>query len=313
MTIQDKCIKLNNDIHKRMFQKNHFESSFGHYEKCFTSLDLIEDCQDAIDEFINLPESILQNRSVLNIYGVLQAMFCQQDGLFGLFQNISKNQDIKLDDFFTKFQFNKEIRKVRNDIVGHPTSRNNNSEFYFIDKGPNSKFRFSYAGYNPEYRVVKVDLRKFIDDQMIFTEKILESVENIIQTAMEQHKKEYKNRSLHSIISDLNYSILSIKRGIWDSQRSFQAEPGLKIVRASLTEFIDELKLRYKGFIPESVEHTTKTIEYILNKIEIWLNNGELFGNEDARIFMIAFDKEFNDLIQMSKELDKEYTSDHTS
>jgi hypothetical protein len=144
---------------------------------------------------------------------------------------------------------------------------------------------------------------------MKFSERVLESVDNLIQTAMEQHKKEHNHKSLNSRISNLNYSVLSIKRGIWDSQRSFQAEPGLKTLRASLTEFIDELKSRYKGFIPEAVEHTYKTIEYILDKVEMWLNNGELFGNDDARIFMIAFDNEFEDLIKMSKEIDEEYNT----
>lgn len=309
MTIQEISRKLNSDIHERIFQSNHFESTFGDYEKCFTSLDVIEDSEDAIDEFLDLPESNMPKRSVLYIYGVLQAMYCQQDGLFSLHQNISKLEFKKQNDFFNYFKFNMDIREIRNDIAGHPTSRKGNSEFYFIDKGPNSKFGFSYAGYKPEFRVVEVDLKYLIEEQREFTRKVLKEVENIIKRTVKEHKEEYKTKNLYSIISNLNYSIQLIKRGIYDSQRSFQAEGSLKIVSDKISEFLDELKLRYNDSIPESIIDTSGTINYILNRVSKWYDDGELLENKDARIFMIAFDKEFDDLKQMAKEIDLEYTT----
>ena len=73
MTIKELSGKIIKDIHNRRFQPNHFKEDFGDYEKCFTSLDLIKDCQDAIDEFIAIPETKIPNRSVLNIYFTLYA------------------------------------------------------------------------------------------------------------------------------------------------------------------------------------------------------------------------------------------------
>lgn len=311
MTIQEKCRQLNTDVHDRIFQTNHFDSRFGDYEKCFTSLDLIEDCQDAIDEFISIPESSYPRRSVLNIYGVLQAIYCQQDGLFGLYQNISRTKFRNLKDFFESFEFNKDIREIRNDIVGHPSSRKRDSEFYFIDKGPNSKFKFSYAGYTPEFRIVNVDLKKILTDQLEFTNKVLTSIDNLIKTTVQHHKEKHQHKSLYSIISNLNYSIQLIKRGYSDSHRSSQAEGGIKIVRQKISEFLDELKKRYNNEIPESIEDTNNSIQYILDKMQEWFDSGKLLNNMDGRIFMIAFDSEFRDLIQMSKEIDFEYSTNN--
>lgn len=307
MNVQELSRKINDDIHNRMFQSNHFQSTFGDYEKCFTSLDLIEDCQDAIDEFIAIPDTKIPNRSVLNIYGVLQATFCQQDGLFGLYENISREKLKNIGNFFALFNFDNTNREIRNDIVGHPTSRKGNKEFYFIDKGPNSKYKFSYAGYSPDFIVKKVDLRIIIEEQNSLTIKVLNKVEEMINEKVNQHKEKHKNESLHSIISNLNYSIQLIKRGYSDAERAFQAEGSLKIVNSKMKEVEDELKNRFQDLTPESIECALKNIYYILEKIKDWYNKGVLLYNEDARIFMIAFDKEFDDLEDMLKEIDDDY------
>lgn len=309
MTVQKLSRKIIKDIHNRRFQPNHFKEDFGDYEKCFTSLDLIKDCQDAIDEFIAIPETKIPNRSVLNIYGVLQATFCQQDGLYGLYQNISRKKFKSISDFFTQFDFDSKNREIRNDIVGHPSTRkvNGKPEFYFIDKGPNSKYNFSYAGYSPDSVVKRVDLKKIIGEQKNLAIKVLNKVVEMINDKVNQHKEKHKNESLYSIVSDLNYSIQLIKRGYSDTQRAFQAEDGVKIVTSKMKKVEEELKNRFQSSTPESTEYTLKNIFYILDKIQNWYDNNELLNNKDAEIFMIAFDKEFDDLEIMLKEIDEEY------
>ena len=306
MTVQELSRKINNDIHNRMFQPNHFKEDFGDYEKCFTSLDLIEDCQYAIDEFIAIPENKTPNRSVLNIYGILQATYGQQDGLFGLYENISREKFKNIGEFFSLFEFDYGNREIRDDVI-HSSSRRYNKEFYFIDKGQNSKYKFSYAGYSPDFVIKKVDLKKIIDEQNTFTIKVLNKVMEMIKEKVNQHKEKYKNESLYSIVSNLNYSIQLIKRGYSDRQRAFQAEGSIKIVTSKMEEVEYELKKRYKKAVPDSIDDTLKYIYYILQKIQYWFNNNELLYNKDAEIFMIAFDKEFDELEIMLKEIDEEY------
>ncbi len=307
MKVQEIIRKIDKDIHNRMFKSNHFEAVFGDYEKCFTSLDLIEDCQDAIDEFITIPESQIPNRSVLNIYGVLQATFCQQDGLFGLYRNISRETFKDVGEFFSHFDFDKKNRDIRNDIVGHPTTRKGNSEFYFIDKGPNSKYNFSYAGYSPKFVAKKVDLKRIIEEQNKLATVVLNKIVEMINEKVNERKEEYKNKSLNSMVSNLNYSVQLIKRGYSDENRAFQAEGSLKFVNLKIKEVEDELKKRYKSSIPESAEYILNNIYYILEKIQKWYKNDELLNNRDAQIFMIAFGKELEELEVILKEIDEEF------
>lgn len=306
MTVQELSRKISSDIHNRMFQPNHFKADFGDYEKCFTSLDLIEDCQDAIDEFILIPESKVPKRSVLNIYGVLQATYGQQDGLFGLYENISREKFKNISEFFSLFEFDNRNREIRDDVI-HSSSRRYNKEFYFIDKGQNSKYKFSYAGYSPEFVVKKVDLKKIIDEQNNLATNVLIKVIEMINEKVNQHKEKHKSENLHSIVSNLNYSIQLIKRGYSDKQRAFQAEGSIKIVASKMKEVEEELKNRFQSSIPERIEYALKNINYILERMQKWYDNNELLDNKNAEIFMIAFDKEFDELEIMLKEINEEY------
>jgi hypothetical protein len=98
-----------------------------------------------------------------------------------------------------------------------------------------------------------------------------------------------------------------IKRGYSDTQRAFQAEGSIKIVASKMKEVEEELKNRFKSSIPESIEYTLGNIDYILEQMGNWFDNNELLGKKDAEIFMIAFDKEFDELEIMLKEIDEEY------
>ena len=120
-------------------------------------IDLIEDSQIAIEDFESAESLGKQGRSTLLIYGLLQSLFLQQDGLYHLYKCVV-NENIKQTDFFDTFSFDKDIREVRNDIAGHPTNRKK-TEFYFIVKVPISKDRLTYAGYTPTFRKVEVDLK----------------------------------------------------------------------------------------------------------------------------------------------------------
>ncbi|MBA4312985.1 MAG: hypothetical protein C0417_10185 [Chlorobiaceae bacterium] len=163
MTIQQSCDKINNVMCNEQFTK-YYSLNDSDFNILFTSLDLIEDCQNAIEEYEGIPEDEFPLRSTLYIYGVLQSMYCQQDGLFHLYEIILNDKRINEDEFYKRYNFT-QIRAIRNDIAGHPSYRNKGKKVYFIAKGPNSKYKFKYAGYTPGFREVHVDLKKHIEEQ----------------------------------------------------------------------------------------------------------------------------------------------------
>jgi hypothetical protein len=160
--IQEWCGDLNEKIHEDIYLDNFLLPDESRHSKAFTSLDVIEDSQSAIDEFINLPETLFLGRSTLYIYGVLQALYCQQDGLQHFYESV-KNKTFNgfhgLIKHLGAWNEINNIRSVRNEIAGHPSNLRNGKEFYFIAKGPNSKFSFEYGGYTPKFKSARVDLK----------------------------------------------------------------------------------------------------------------------------------------------------------
>jgi len=304
MTIQEKCNKLNKDIHNRHFLNNYLSTTIGDYERTFTSLDLIEDSQDAIEEFENIPETSIQSRTTLYIYGVLQSMYCQQDGLFHLYRTI-KNKDIKnVYELFKLYQFNIQIREVRDDIAGHPADRRG-KEFYFIAKGTNSKYIFSYAGYAPHFRNVDVDLKQFINEQNIFAMTVLDEVEKTIAQQIQIHKSKFNSMKLTDIVDNLNYPIQLIYRGIFNNHPL--AGTGLQEIKTKLTKLKTELNKRYYNKYPDSITDIFRLQDHVLNKIENWILTKTLERNLDAEIFMDSFDHQLNELVDILKEIDEEF------
>lgn len=305
MTIQQKCNELNRSIHDRLFLNNYLSTTIGDYERVFTSIDLIEDCENAIEEFENIAETNSQNRSTLYIYGVLQSMYCQQDGLFHLYRTITKKTLKNVYELFELYNFNKFIREVRDDIAGHPADRKNGKEFYFIGKGPNTKYSFSYAGYTPHFRKVDVDLRQFIEEQKEFTITVLNDVGKTISEQIQTHKVKFKSMKLTDIVDNFNYPAQLIYRGIFANHPL--AEIGLEEIREKLAALKIELGKRYNNKIPDSISDIFRIQNHILLRIGNWIANNELERNTDAEVFMDSFDHQMDELLEILKEIDDEF------
>jgi len=304
MTIQDKCNKLNRDIHSKLFLNNYLSTTIGDYERVFTSIDLIEDCQEAIEEFVNLPESVIKSRTTLYIYGVLQSMYCQQDGLFHLYRAITKENIKNVYELFKIYNFNTHIREVRDDIAGHPADRKG-KEFYFIAKGTNSKYLFSYAGYTPHFRNVDVDLKQFIIEQKDFVVRVLDKVEKTIAEKIEIHKNKFNSMKLAEIIDKLHYPTQLIYRGIFNNNPL--AASGLQEINDILNKLKTELNWRYNNKIPDSINDIFRLQNHILTKVENWISDNTIEKNMDAEVFMDSFEHQVNELIDILKEIDDDF------
>lgn len=304
-TVSELCNNLNRLIHEPLFHNFYNVQNELKYNQAFVSIDIIEDSQIAIEEYEKTKK--VEGRSTLLIYGLLQSFFLQQDGLYHLYKYIV-NSKIEQNDFFDLFSFEKEIRNVRNDIVGHPTNRKN-SEFYYIVKGPTTKYRFIYAGYTPEFRKVEVNLRTFIIKQLEFTKKVLLLVTKEIQKKIEMKKEEHKNILLGEMTTDINRNIQLILRGIRDKERKFQGEWGIFGLQNSIQEIKKELNQRYNNNLPIGLSEVFRIINYILNRFYQWQKDNQLFGNDDAEIFLDSLGKQLKELKEMLREIDKEFNN----
>lgn len=303
--ITDLCNTLNEAIHEPLYHNFYNIPNELKYNQTFTSIDLIEDSQIAIEEFESAESLGKQGRSTLLIYGLLQSLFLQQDGLYHLYKCVV-NENIKQTDFFDTFSFDKDIREVRNDIAGHPTNRKK-TEFYFIAKGPISKDRFTYAGYTPTFRKVEVDLKSFIRKQLELTRNVLQKVQENISKKIEMKKGEHKDKSLKEMIVGVDRNIQLIYRGIRDRERNFQGEWGISGLKSTIDEIREELNKRYNQNLPSGISESLRLIDYIIHRFNQWWSENTLLGNDDAEIFLDSLKKQLNELEEMLLEIDKEF------
>lgn len=299
------CNKLNESIHEPLYHNFYNAKNELRYNQTFTSIDLIEDSQIAIGEFGSIQSLGKEGRSTLLIYGLLQSLFLQQDGLYHLYKCVV-NDKTKLTDFFDTFSFDKKIREVRNDIAGHPTNKKN-TEFYFIAKGQVSKERFTYAGYTPAFRKVDVDLKTFISKQSEFTINVLQAILDEILKKIEMKKDEHKNKSLQEMIVGADRNIQLIYRGIRDKDRNFQGEWGINGVKNALDEIRIELNTRYNNNLPSGISEAFRLTDYIIHRFNEWWTENNLLGNNDAEIFLDSLGKQLNELKEMLIEIGEEF------
>lgn len=302
--IQEKCEKLNKDIHKRIFFNNFLNTIKGNHERSFTSLDLIEDCQDAIDEFESIPEENFPRRTTIYIYGVLQALYCQQDGLLHLYNSISERKEKTVHSLFEKYNFSNKIREVRNEIAGHPTDRKRGKEFYFIAKGQNSKYKFEYAGYAPDFRHIKVDLKEFIDSQKAFSERVLLEVESMILNKVKSHKTLYKDINLVSKLN-IEKSIQSFNNIISEDE-SFEIF-NLMRVKENIINIKVDLEKRYNNQITDIVAECLQTIISLVSELEDMKRKNKMVVENYAKYFRENFKNIIEELEAYLSEIDEEY------
>jgi len=279
------------------------------WDKVCSSMDVLEDAQLAINSYFELNDSDFsdEGKRYLYLYGLLQAFFLQQDAINHLYQALfGKVIKWKRDypDLYT-------IRELRNDAVGHPTSRNNDNSFHYIARASLSKQSFKLASYYPKrsesfyYRTINLyDLKQKQENDLC---NILEKVIALLEGEIQKHKGRFKNMKIVSLIpNDLNYIIEKLYEGIYSNYPL--AKMNFERLKKSYERIKDEIIKRYQTLDALSgVKYNTEDIDYILSRFEAWIKENKLYKNKDAEIFLYAFEHKFSEFKEILEEIDDEF------
>lgn len=127
-----------------------------------SSLDVIEDCQLALDSYFSSTAEPSSGECYTKVYGILQVLFVQQYAAMHLFQAL--NQTFASNDAL------KQIRETRNRATGHPTKKNEGKQkhsFHFISRMSLTQdgFQLRSESEGTKDRFEPIDVRTFIRDQ----------------------------------------------------------------------------------------------------------------------------------------------------
>ncbi|MFY7666137.1 hypothetical protein [Flavobacterium sp.] len=307
MSIYKKTNNLSEVVRNELLYSILFNNRKRLFPKFQVCLDTIDDSQKAIDHYFEIPTDFFSNRATLFVYGLLQALYVQQDALFEIYKCVFTSKDISKNTFFEQFSLNKQIRETRNDIVGHPTNRDKES-FFFLKRYslPKNKIEY-YADRVDDLELKSFDLEHFIKNQRKFADNVLNAVKIELKEIITKHKSNFKQTKMNDFLHGSNRQLDLIDRGISDQARSFQAKAGIE----GMFEMCDNIKIeilkRYNDTMPYDSKAILTKMDLILRKLQQMNESEELLFNQDAEIAYAALEAKIAALNQLLKKIDKEF------
>ena len=287
-------------------------------------LDTIEDAHLAVEEYRQLDFSNNQpdkGKLYLAVYGVLQGIFLQQDALMNLANAL--HFPCQIDDY----QVLKQIREIRNQSVGHPTSfrRNKVESYYAINRSSLSLARFEMIEYNNQAsksQVISVYTIQTLSDNEAFITRIMEDIETKLKADIDKHKAKYCDNPLAALFPDsLGYMCAKLLAGALHSSSESDrhlASAAVKVIENMLCDIRNTLSERGKP--PEAwsgVDLVWRELQYPMKAIKAFYcnenDNIRIPYPETVQIFAWYMKSKLNELRNICREIDDYYDSDQVT
>lgn len=280
------------------------------WHKLISSLDVIGDTEQAFDSYLEIEEPATFGEKYLILYGVLQALFLQQDAV----EHLSEALGLA----YTIDPQIKQIREIRNDSSGHPTKRGHGKgrAFNRISRISMKRHSFTLATSYPDRDTehTDIDVPKLIESQRDILRNTLSGVIEKLKEEEIEHREKFKDKKLVDLFSkSIGYECEKIGEAI---DGDLPADFGASLVK-SMLDSIESFKaeLEARGIL-EAYDHTVgydaRQLEYPLNELHRYFDNPQesRLNINDAAIFLSYIRKNMNEFIQMAGEIDEQYSSE---
>lgn len=276
------------------------------WNKLCASMDVIGDTQIAINGYFSLPSFKAENGGYLFLYGLLQAFFLQQDAI----NHLSEALFDKPISWKTEYPHIYLVRELRNDSVGHPTKRGKDESFHFIARYSVSKGHFrlmSHYSKSNDSEFNDIDVNELRTKQENSVIKILDTVIELMEKEYDDHKRKFANAKLSDFIpGTFSYSIGKVYEGTYNDYPL--AEMNFSEIKRTIDVVKNEIIKRYgKLSALQGLNDVIRRIDYILQKVDGWIQNKQLLNNDDAEVFLDSFSDRFKELEEMLSEIDQEF------
>lgn len=280
-----------------------------------SSLDVIGDADLAIDSYLNNDFPRCEGSKYLQVYGVLQALFIQQDAVAHLCESLSMSFKIE------NYQDLVDIRKIRNESIGHPTKKGSKKElktYHFISRPTISKAGFQlmtcYENKKTEFKNILID--KIIKKQRKILSSILQSLREKLCSEEQVHKKRFRMDKLAEVFSQAHYFVEKIYDGLKGGDKIPIGKIGIQMIKKEiLGEFANKLKERgIELETYDSIKYIYDLLGYPIDGLNTYLNRLENnkkanINAQAAYIFWFFIREHIKELEQIAKDIDAEYAS----
>ncbi len=279
------------------------------WNKLCSALDLVGDTELAIEAYPNLCSTESEGASYLIVYGVLQTLLLQQDAA----KHIADSLELK--NIKRPKQLD-EIRIIRNSAAGHPTSQKENGAYKscFISRISLSPVSFQMVtsfSNSSESKFTTVSIPSLIEIQGKYIAELLKQVVDELKKQEMEHRLMYKDNKLEdSFPQTLSYHLGKIYEATYTRQSFALGKINLTTVSQVLEDFKNALESRSEWSVYDSVNFHYEQLEYPLQQLELYFNRESKLNEKDAYIFASFVERQFDELIEIAKDIDKEYESE---
>lgn len=276
--------------------------------KLCSSMDSIGDTQLAVRAFIDEREKVPRSDgwSYVIVYGLLQAMYVQQDAARALAQSLNLPFDLP--------EELKSIREARNASIGHPTNYRGASSTA-ISRISLSADGFQMLVFNrtgpPEFRNVSV--RHAAEQQTTHMAALLRrAAEYLVQEELE-HRRKFRDTPLSRHWSrTLGYMVEKIGDGLREGASIPFAIAGIESIRAEVAAFRASVDERGIGAAYEdSLGDLLASIDFVLERLTCHFKGQMVdWDGRDGDVYWYYLHGKLNELRQVAEEIDAEYAAD---
>lgn len=202
-----------------------------------SALDVLEDTSWAIEYYVEQDYPDDMKGKYLYTYGVLQALFVQQDAINSINQALFD----EVINFKEKYPEIYNVREMRDDVVGHPTSRRN-KQFIHLAQCSMSKEGFYYIKNDSEtedFEVITVSVTDAIGDVANNINSILQKAVDDLDSEFQEYIDKHKDRKMKEIFSQLGYAKAKVLN------KEHMSDWGYEATKNMVKRCEEELVLRY--------------------------------------------------------------------
>jgi len=270
-------------------------------------MDVIGDTELAIDAYLSKSGPCSTGERYLVLYGVLQSLFVQQDAV----KHLSEALNIECE----KNPLLTEIREARNYSIGHPTKADYGKAFNFISRISLGQHGFtlltSYATGDTKFSDINVP--HLIESQRDVLKKTLIDVIAKLKEEELEHNEQFKEKKLADVFpKTLGYFFEKINEAILGSKPKEMGTVHIKLINDAIEDFKKSLEERGILEAYDSIKYLLDLIKYPLSELSTYFENpeGSKLNSDDAYIFTHFIKAHIDELIEIAKEIDEEYSTE---
>ncbi len=273
--IQSVISEIHSELEKNKHKQNTMYKDKVRYDKYRSAKWVLEDTSEAIEVYKNYTRKEKEldlGTKYLMIYGVFTALYLQQNALKDLCDALNHKQvDITKENNPKIY----EIREIRNDIAGHPTTGRGSSKYTtYLSRHScyytNLSLRKIQYQETENDKFIDVDIISSIDTQEKFIKEQLEEILSMLRDETKEHIEKFKNDKLEDCFKHFDYARDKIHHRGFYTQKD---QMGFNIVKRIIEKLKEKLNERFVDWKESGFEYNIENVEeiynYLLSKPEI--------------------------------------------